>query len=644
MPVLTQQPIYQTALSLMLGTVIISANVNAATAEEDPQTAGAWESVPMPSQQTLAQAVHTVLLPNGKVLIANGSSFRNTIVTEGDTQKIQEGVDSGDYDSVNNTVLFDPQTAEFVKIPSPPAVQHQENNDLFCAGHLQQADGNVLFVGGTGRYYPGGRFTGSRQLNLYNWRDNTWSDKGQLKEGRWYPSLVPLADGKIAIFSGLKLNEPNQINQGLEIYDPLLNKLDYFDLAQIADSPFNTKLEGSSVYDSIDLYPRVFPTATGKLLITGDEAGIANVLTPHSSKKSYLMAVTKDTGGKLSVSFEVGADKAETSKAYGTAFQVPNSEDVVLLGGLTGTNDIGFGLPNKPDIPGASVASSLQRWQAPGKTGTPSGQWSQTPAFLAEPRANLQAVILPDKEVLVVNGGVYPEYCPVYEPLLLSPNPQANGGYDIKRMKAAHLPRLYHNGALLLPDARVLIIGGNANRAARDSVGNIRVDTIRDAKEFNVFAKLTDQAGQPKAFTLEEFYQHPQSYYAEGDTQPFVPAEIWQAEIFSPPYLFKPGVRPEIVQAPEFIKYNQTGLVTVSAAEAAGDLVLVKLGSVTHSFDYGQRLVDLPIAIKEHKAGSAIIKFNAPSNANLYPPGYYMMFYLNAAGKPSHAKMVRLES
>ena len=379
-------------------------------------------------------------------------------------------------------------------------------------------------------------------------------------------------------------------------------------------------------------------------MITGDEAGIANVLVPHTSKKSYLMSIHEDNG-KLSVSFEVGPQRKETSKAYGTALQVPNSEDVLLIGGIIGTNSINFGRMGKTDgFPdNARVASSLQRWIAPQSSGEKNGKWDIVDNFLNKPRANLQAVILPTKEILVVNGGEYPEYKPVYEPLLMTPNSKASGGYSTKSMNPAKLPRLYHNGALLLPDARVLVIGGNANRAAREKNRTVHVDILQDPKEYYKFAKLTDKSGQAKKFNLQEYYKHPQDYFAEGDPEPFLPAEIWEAEIFSPPYLFKPGSRPEINKAPEILKYGQSDTLEVSDATQEGSLVLAKLGSVTHSFDYGQRLADLQI---ENVAlgNESSISFKAPENPNLYPPGYYMMFYVNDIGKPSHAKMVKLEA
>jgi hypothetical protein len=606
---------------------------------------GAWETIPMPPPENRMQSVHTLLLPNGKVLSLTGSSFRTTLIKDNDKISFIEGVDVKDDDVINNTSLFDPKTEQFQRIATPPAIQYGETNDIFCSGHLQLADGNVLVIGGTGRYYPGGAFTGSRQVNLYNWKTGTWSTFGQLKQGRWYPSLISLADGKIVIFSGLKLDAPNQINPSLEIYDPKTQKFHYIDLTTIRNSPFNTKLKDVDGYDSIDLYPRVFSTSDGRLLITGDDGGIPGVLVSQASKKSYLMSINEDVNGNLSVSFEVGPERIETSKAYGTALQVPNSEDVLLIGGLVGTNDINFGRLGKTEgfPPGSRVASSLQRWVSPQKSGEKNGKWEITDKFLKEPRANLEAVILPNKEVLVVSGGEYPEYKPAYQPLLMTPNSEAAGGYSTQSMNPARLPRLYHNGALLLPDARVLVIGGNANRAAREKDGTIHVNILRDPQTYYKFPKLTDKSGQVKEFNVEEYYQSPQGYFAEGDTEPFVPAEIWQAEIFSPPYLFKPGLRPKIVKAPEKLKYGQSGSISVNNATEKGSLVLVKLGSVTHSFDFGQRLADLAIANVVFGEESSI-NFNAPKNANLYPPGYYMMFYLNDVGKPSRAKMVKIEA
>ncbi|MFM9159536.1 MAG: galactose oxidase early set domain-containing protein, partial [Dolichospermum sp.] len=74
-------------------------------------------------------------------------------------------------------------------------------------------------------------------------------------------------------------------------------------------------------------------------------------------------------------------------------------------------------------------------------------------------------------------------------------------------------------------------------------------------------------------------------------------------------------------------------------------LVLIKLSSGTHSFDFGQRLADLSVTkVLPLQDSGLVVTFTAPKNANLYPPGYYMMFYVNDDGVPSEAKFVKLEA
>ena len=76
-------------------------------------------------------------------------------------------------------------------------------------------------------------------------------------------------------------------------------------------------------------------------------------------------------------------------------------------------------------------------------------------------------------------------------------------------------------------------------------------------------------------------------------------------------------------------------------ATPKASVVLIKLGSMTHAWDMGQRLADLLFS-QTLAGGTATVRITAPENKNLYPPGYYMLFYVNGNGKPSKASMVHL--
>jgi hypothetical protein len=74
-------------------------------------------------------------------------------------------------------------------------------------------------------------------------------------------------------------------------------------------------------------------------------------------------------------------------------------------------------------------------------------------------------------------------------------------------------------------------------------------------------------------------------------------------------------------------------------------LVLIRLGSATHGLNFDQRLADLKFnqnISNNSGARMASISFTTPTDKHLHPPGYYMLFYVNGKGKPSHAKMVQL--
>jgi hypothetical protein len=117
------------------------------------------------------------------------------------------------------------------------------------------------------------------------------------------------------------------------------------------------------------------------------------------------------------------------------------------------------------------------------------------------------------------------------------------------------------------------------------------------------------------------------------------PEEEMRVEVFSPPYLFR-GPRPTITAAPDVCHYgDQIRIVTPDAGRIKW-ASLVSCGVTTHSFDSGQRLVDLDIGARDATGLSATVV----GNPNLAPPGWYMIFLTDQTGVPSIAHWIQLGS
>lgn len=116
-------------------------------------------------------------------------------------------------------------------------------------------------------------------------------------------------------------------------------------------------------------------------------------------------------------------------------------------------------------------------------------------------------------------------------------------------------------------------------------------------------------------------------------------------EIYYPPYLFDPdgsgdfAYRPEILTAPTYaLKWNVA--FNVTADEKIMRATLVRAGAVTHTLNNETRFFELPVTSLQ--ADGKKVSLKTPANANLAPPGYYMLFVWNDEGVPSVAKMIRI--
>jgi fibronectin type 3 domain-containing protein len=401
--------------------------------------------------------------------------------------------------------------------------QVNTGDNIFCNGAAGLADGRILVAGGHITAH-----VGLNVANLFNPFTQTWTAAPQMAYPRWYPTVTVLPDGR-AMVTGGETNCDGCEAVIPEVYDPNVNLW-----TQLTNAPLN-----------VPYYPHIFVLPDGRVLnsSTGEAPVPARVLNLQTQTWTIVDPTVLDGGS--AVMYRPGK---------------------VLKTG-TSVN------PDQATRPSVSTAYVLDMTQ-----GSPA--WVQVPSMNFA-RTYHNSVMLPDGNVLITGGGQTTDALglstAVFQAEMWSPATQT-----FTTLSSMVTPRLYHSGALLLPDGRVLVAGGG---------------------RFNPGTAPTDQLS---------------------------------SEIYSPPYLFK-GARPAISAAPSVIPYATNFTITTPDATQISSVALIRLGAVTHAFDHNQRYI--PLTFQQASGG---LTAQAPSSANLAPPGYYMLFIVNATGVPSIASIVQV--
>ncbi|MEO7558568.1 MAG: Calx-beta domain-containing protein [Gammaproteobacteria bacterium] len=188
--------------------------------------------------------------------------------------------------------------------------------------------------------------------------------------------------------------------------------------------------------------------------------------------------------------------------------------------------------------------------------------------------------------------------------------------------------RRNHN-TVILPDGTLLTVGGNSST---ENYTNPTHEALLYIPASNTWKPMASQI-QQRAYHSTAILLPDARVLSAGDDGPTTPGGV-KNEIFSPPYLFN-GPRPTISSAPAQITWSRTfNIVTPDSVTQA---VLIAPGATTHGNDMHQRYV--PLVISSAPDG---ITVTAPPNANVAPPGYYMLFVLNSQGVPSVSTWVQL--
>ncbi|MDX3583902.1 radical copper oxidase GlxA [Streptomyces europaeiscabiei] len=591
---------------------------------------GHWKVVEFPEEYR-QNTIHAALLHTGKILLIAGS-----------------GNDADNFDKKKfDTRVWDPVKQTIKRVPTPA--------DLFCTGHTQLSNGNLLIAGGTKRYEKlKGDVTKAGGLMIIH---NENPDKRmRIRAGTRF---VGKANGKTFV-----LKDTVDIKKAVKTFDPDTGK-------------FTGNKPGIA---------RAYVEAErrGKKYETGTEdnyrvAGLKGVDARNTYGIAQKLALDKKDfqGIKDAYEFDPVAEKYIKVDPMNEARWYPTlttlSDGTVLS--LSGLDEIGQLVPGKneiydpetrkwtytkdvqqfPTYPAISLMqngklfySGANAGYGPDDIGRDPGVWDlRTNRFTKLPGMSdgklletAGTVLLPpaqDEKYMVIGGGGVGESERSSKKTrlidLLADEPRFVDGPEMA--KGTRYPQ-----ASILPDDTVLISGGSEDYRGRGD-SNILEARLYEAKTGElrrVADPLVGRNYHAGSILLPDgrvvFFGSDSLYSDKANTKP---GEFEQRiEIYTPPYLFQ-AAQPTLTGGPKTVARGGKATFGTRHASAVKSARLIRPSASTHVTDVDQKSIEVDFEVTGDE-----ITVTVPKNRNLVQSGWYMLFVTDDAGTPSKARWVKV--
>jgi hypothetical protein len=357
----------------------------------DPSVAGSWQVL---SYQMPIRGIHFAVLKTGNVLICAGSG----------------NVKANNEMHLTYCAEWYLSTGVMKVLPIP--------DDLFCSGHSELPDGQILFNGGTKyRGYQGdngGKWGGSASTYQFDPTDDTFTKYADMIGGRWYPTTIMQGNGQPLTVGGYLANGAQ--NPYTEVYDPTTHTW--------------TRVGPTRTWP---LYPNLKLLADGTFFYTGAS-------TSNSTQSAGIWNPV--TGSYVNVPGLTHTD--HRNQAAAVMLPPAQLQQFVVMGGgssngsaaITDTNFVDLSVPNPQYVAGPPLPAA---------------------------KGFVSSAVLPDYTVLETGGSSRWRAGFVYEASILDPVTRT-----FTSMAPDPVGRTYHSSAFLLPDGRVVTLGSNPGDGSFD--------------------------------------------------------------------------------------------------------------------------------------------------------------------------------
>ena len=591
---------------------------------------GHWDIIDFPPEYR-QDTIHAALLRTGKVLLIAGSGNN------------QDNFNAKKFD----TRIWDPVKGTIKKIPTP--------KDLFCTGHTQLANGNLLIAGGTKRYEKlKGDVTKAGGLMVVH---NENPDK---------PMTLPAGTKFTGKENGKTFvsKDPVLVPRAKKVFDPRTGKFLRNDpgLGRIyveakksgtkyeTGTQDNYRIQGLTGTDARNTYGIAQKLALDKKDFQGirdafefdpvaekyikvdpmNEARWYPTLTTLSDGKILSVSGLDDIGQLVPGKNEIFDPKTKTWTYTSTIRQFPTYPALFLMQNgkifYSGSN-AGYGPDNVGRIPGIWDVATNKFSKLPGLSDA--GEMETSGTVLLPPAQN-------EKFMVIGGGGVGESKLSSNRTRLIDlkdKNPKFVDGPTLE--KGTRYPQ-----SSVLPDDTVLVSGGSEDYRGRSDSNILQARLYHP--DTNTFKKVADPEvgrnyhsgsillpdGRVMFFGSDSLY---------GDKANTKPGKFEQRiEIYTPPYLYRDS-RPSLSGGPQTIARGGSGTFTSPQASAIKKVRLIRPSASTHVTDVDQRSIAL-----DYKVSGDKITVTVPKNRNLVTSGWYMLFVDDDQGTPSKAQWVKV--
>ena len=184
---------------------------------------------------------------------------------------------------------------------------------------------------------------------------------------------------------------------------------------------------------------------------------------------------------------------------------------------------------------------------------------------------------------------------------------------------------------IILPNGKVIIFGGSS----QGTTNPVYIPEMFDPENEGAGWVTLPAATVPRVYHGVALLLADGSVWTASSTvnpcQPEMRTEIYKPAYFS-------ATRPTISGTPTVGGYGQSITIPTPNPTSISRVSLTSLSATTHHYDANVRLIWLQIT----STGSSSITISAPLNANLAPPGYYMIHVLDSSLVPSTAQIIQI--